>query len=209
MGSEVKKWLSATELSLLGSKGVAELPKTLQGCRWRAINEGWVSREVKGGGGPGGMRTEYQPPAAVLALIQSFLDDNPEFFKPKRGKVTDAPKAPASSPAANKAQTLSMYRVQESVEPQGEIDEYVLSGCLDACSAVHGEEFTKLGVTQQIGYAVDLYNLLVRMCHSQGVAIGDMRKMETKGLAEQLGAFVRLGWARKFPPPPMQVSCFF
>lgn len=95
-----KIWFSATELSLLGSKGVAELPKTLQGCRWRAINEGWVSREVKGGGGPGGMRTEYQPPAAVRALIHPFLEANPEFFKPKRGKVADTPKAPASSPGA-------------------------------------------------------------------------------------------------------------
>lgn len=160
-------------------------------------------------GGKKGMRTEYLPPADMLVQIQPFLDANPDFIKPKRGKVADAPKAPASSPAANKASALSMYRVQEPGDPYGEIDEYVLSGCLNACSVVYGEEFMKLGVAQQIGYAVDLYNLLVRMCHSQGVAIGDMRKMETKGLAEQLGAFVRLGWARKFPPPPMQVSCFF
>lgn len=26
------------------------------------------------------MRTEYRPPTPVLALIQSFLDTNPEFF---------------------------------------------------------------------------------------------------------------------------------
>lgn len=206
-GGEI--WLSAGELSLLGERFVAGLPSTMRGCTRKAQREGWVFREVKGGGGPGGMRTEYQPPTDVLALIQSFLVENPEFFKLKRSKVAGTPKASASPASANKAPALSMYRVQEPGDSHGEIDEYVLSGCLDACSAVHGEEFTKLGVTQQIGYAVDLYNLLVRMCHSQGVAIGDMRKMETKGLVEQLGAFVRLGWARKFPPPPMQVSCFF
>lgn len=155
---------------------------------------------MKGSGGPGGMRTEYQPPADVLTLIQSFLEANPEFFKKKRGKVADAPKAPASSPAANKAQTLSMYRVQEPGDSYGEIDEVVIAGCLRACSTVYGAEFDKLDTAQHLAYACNLYNLLVRMCHSQGVAIGDMRKMETKGLAEQLGAFVKLGWACKFPP---------
>lgn len=102
-----------------------------------------------------------------------------------------------------------MYRVQEPGDSYGEIDEVVIAGCLRACSAVYGAEFDKLDAAQHLAYACNLYNLLVRMCHSQGVAIGDMRKMETKGLAEQLSAFVKLGWARKFPPPPMQVSCFF
>lgn len=209
MSSDVKNWFSGDELALLGERLVAGLPKTMSGSKRRAKKEGWVSREVKGSGGPGGILTEYQPPADVLALIQSFLDDNPEFFKKKRGKVADTPEAPASAEPVIKAQSLSMYRVQEPGNPHGEFNEFILSGCLSACNVVHGEEFAKLSTAQQLGYAVDFYNLLVRMCHSQGVAIGDMKRLETKGLVEQLGAFVKLGWARKFPPPPMQVSCFF
>lgn len=80
MSSEVKNWFSATELSLLGEQLVAGLPKTMQGCKWRAKREEWAAQEVKGSGGPGGILTEYQPPAAVLALIHSFLAEHPDFF---------------------------------------------------------------------------------------------------------------------------------
>jgi len=80
MSTGGKIWLSARELSLLGERLVAGLPKTESGCRRFITKEGWVSREVKGSGGKSGMRTEYQPPAPVLALIQSFLDANPDFF---------------------------------------------------------------------------------------------------------------------------------
>ena len=80
MSTDEKGWFSASDLSLLGERLVAGLPKTMSGCMRRAKKEDWVLREVKGSGGKGGMRTEYQPPAPVLALIQSFLDANPDFF---------------------------------------------------------------------------------------------------------------------------------
>jgi len=80
MSTDNKIWFSAGELALLGERFVAGLPGTMRGCTRRAQRERWVSREVKGSGGPGGIRTEYQPPAAVLALIQSFLAVNPDFF---------------------------------------------------------------------------------------------------------------------------------
>lgn len=87
MSTGVEIWLSAGELSLLGEKLVASLPTTMRGCTRKAQREGWVSREVKGGGGPGGIRTEYQPPAKVLALIQQFLAANPEFFAKSRTRT--------------------------------------------------------------------------------------------------------------------------
>lgn len=84
MSSEVKSWFSAGEISLLGEQFVASLPTTMRGSTQKAQREGWVSREVKGFGGKGGIRTEYQPPANVLALIHAFLQANPNFFEDKR-----------------------------------------------------------------------------------------------------------------------------
>jgi len=80
MSADAKNWFSATELSLLGEQLVAGLPKTMSGCIRRAKKEDWLLREVKGRGGPGGVLTEYQPPASVMVLIQSYLLANPEFF---------------------------------------------------------------------------------------------------------------------------------
>ncbi|MDO9053805.1 MAG: hypothetical protein Q8K43_10525 [Sulfurimicrobium sp.] len=76
-----KIWFSSRELALLGKQQVAGLPTTMPGCTGRSQREEWLSREVKGGGGPGGVLTEYQPPAEVLALIQPFLEANPDFFE--------------------------------------------------------------------------------------------------------------------------------
>jgi hypothetical protein len=80
MSSDTKIWFSAKEISLLGERRVAGLPKTESGSRRHISQERWVSREVKGGGGPGGILTEYQPPADILALIHPFLQANPDFF---------------------------------------------------------------------------------------------------------------------------------
>lgn len=98
MRAHCEAWFSARELSLLGERLVAGLPKTESGCR-RFITKGnWVSREVKGGGGKGGMRTEYQPPATVLPLIQSFLAANPEFFAKSGTRTRTSPEKPKSLP---------------------------------------------------------------------------------------------------------------
>ena len=41
--------------------------------RDRVKNDGWASRQVEGGGGKDGLRTEYQPPAAIMVLIREQL----------------------------------------------------------------------------------------------------------------------------------------
>jgi hypothetical protein len=89
MSTDVGIWFSSNELSLLGEKFVAGLPTTMRGCTRRAQREGWISRQVKGSGGPGGIRTEYQPPADVLALIHSFLTANPDFFAKSKTRTRD------------------------------------------------------------------------------------------------------------------------
>lgn len=99
MSEKAKNWFSATELSMLGKLDVAELPTSAVGSTGRAQRDAWISREVPCMGGKKGMRTEYQPPAAVLALIQSFLSANPDFFAKKhrpRGELPAA--APVRQP---------------------------------------------------------------------------------------------------------------
>ena len=185
----------------LAGMGLPGYPGTPQGWDKLVKLKGWEFTEGHGRG-RGGVRREYMPPPEILTLIEAR----------QRGELPPLPvkPAPGNLPLRAKAPEMALYRVAgQPSDPHGEIDELVLSCCLSACNVVHGDEFAKLSTAQQFGYAVDFYNLLVRMCYSQGVAIGDMKRLETKGLAEQLGAFVKLGWARKFPPPPNQVSCFF
>lgn len=119
MSTEVKIWFSAGELSRLGGKSIASLPKTLQGCKWRANSEGWVKREVPGKGGPGGLRTEYQPPADVLALIHTFLQQNPEFFGKERLASRRAKAVPAAGQLVDHkvAQPQGAYSVPDVAIP--------------------------------------------------------------------------------------------
>lgn len=125
MGSDVKNWFSAGELSLLGEQLVASLPTTMRGCTRMAQKKGWVSREVKGSGGKGGIRTEYQPPAAVLVLIQSFLVANPDFFAKSKTR-TKADLAKVSKEVFGDAparirQEQSQYAAAEALlDPQPE-----------------------------------------------------------------------------------------
>lgn len=88
------------------------------------------------------------------------------------------------------------------------VNENTLNACLAACSRVHGDVFDALPAAEQIGYAADLYNLLVKMSAQNG-GLDKMKCLESNGMVELLNVFIRLGWARKFPPPPKQVGCFF
>jgi len=63
-------WHSIHALHLFRLKG---LPRSQKGIRERAQREGWSSREVPGKGGPGGMRTEYQPPPDVQRQINEIV----------------------------------------------------------------------------------------------------------------------------------------
>lgn len=63
----MKTHYSSAELAAMKLPG---LPGSERRMNDRANKEGWVSRQVPGKGGKGGLRTEYQPPKAVLRLIQ-------------------------------------------------------------------------------------------------------------------------------------------
>ena len=61
-------WYSAAQLAQMKLAG---LPGSEPGMRMRAQSENWLSRQVPGKGGKNGLRTEYQPPRAVLDEIKS------------------------------------------------------------------------------------------------------------------------------------------
>ncbi len=65
--TDLKTHYSCAELAAMKLVG---LPATVRGMRDRVKKDGWVSRQVNGKGGKDGMRTEYQPPAPIMALIK-------------------------------------------------------------------------------------------------------------------------------------------
>ena len=52
------------------------LPASERGMRDRVEKDGWQSRQVEAKGGRGGVKTEYQPPAPIMALIKEKLLQN-------------------------------------------------------------------------------------------------------------------------------------
>jgi transcriptional regulator with XRE-family HTH domain len=82
------------------------------------------------------------------------------------------------------------------------IDFNILTCCYSACLNVYGEKFIHIEPVLQMEYAVNLYNLLVNVSLSNGGKFEDMIRLEVKGLVEQLNVFIKLRWAKKFPPPP-------
>lgn len=48
------------------------LPASERGMRDRVKNDCWLSRQVSGSGGKNGLRTEYQPPASIIAQIKEL-----------------------------------------------------------------------------------------------------------------------------------------
>jgi len=152
MSEKVKNWFSATELSMLGKLNVAELPTSAVGSTGRAQRDAWMSREVPCMGGKKGMRTEYQPPANVLALIQPFLEANPGFFKPRQGKripgfVVPLPGSNPDAEGRRAREVAASFRDDLCVF----IDKYVnVSGSAGPGAEVHEEAIVKVRVDARL-----------------------------------------------------------
>lgn len=209
---------------MLGAaKVIPGMPRTEKGAREAAKRFGWLQRSVESQGGKNGMRTEYQPPTDVLVLIHPFLEANPDFLKPKRGNLfTRSPKQYGTSTdkytarevevkyGSDQDRLVAMAGFIAGSEPLSglSIDVGILSACHNACRSVYGDAFDVLPAATQISYTSDMYNLLVKMSAQNG-GLDKMKCLELNGMVELLNVFIRLGWARKFPPPSNQVGCFF
>ena len=90
-----------------------------------------------------------------------------------------------------------------------EINEPLLNACYRACRDLYKEGFDALPPQVQMGYASDLYTLLARLCISNGKDLAEVMVLEGPKLVDLLSIYNKLGWSRKFPPPPMADGCFF
>jgi transcriptional regulator with XRE-family HTH domain len=107
------------------------------------------------------------------------------------------------------ARSASYHLHASEPAPDGglsEINTALLDACLRACQVVHGEPFAAEPALQQLAYAADLYNLVVRMARQQRKSPEDTLRLEAAGLAELLRLFLKMGWARRYPLPPEIIS---
>lgn len=150
------------------------------------------------------MRTEYQPPADVLAQIHAFLEVNIDFFG--KHKTRTRPEYVAKETGAklysSENKPFTMAATPAALCHSAEVIEPLLVVCLQACAKVHGAPFQAQDAAIQLGYAADLYNHLVRFAASMGGSIELMQRLELDGITKQLENFIKIGQARKFPPPP-------
>lgn len=84
MKSDNSNYFSISQL--LGMR-LPSYPDTRQGWDTLVKREKWEYREVKGLGGPGGVRREYAPPPAIMALIEAcHRGDIPPAARPRLTK---------------------------------------------------------------------------------------------------------------------------
>lgn len=149
---------------------------------------------------------------SIDMLIYGFSSD--EF----KCQESDQPKALVTGSGVDKSikvngdNSMTMRMASAASATGGssgnEVDEFILSSCLRACIKVYGDEFDTSPAAVQMGYAVDLYNLLVRMSDAMGDSLDKMRRLESDGFAQQLQLFIKLHKARKFPPNKNEAYMF-
>lgn len=192
--------------SMLAKMNIPDLPKSRAGIYKHAASKGWPLIHVQGKGAKNGVKYFLVPNELISET--SSESNKPYQTAPAASKVTGigdhiGHKADSPRPGDNQVRMMSVARVYGDEEGvRAAIDENMLSTCLAACQRVHGDAFDGLAAPIQMGYAIDLYNLLVKISAQHGGLV-QMKRLEVNGLVEQLNVFIRLGWSRKFPPPPI------
>lgn len=194
--SEKNGFYSAAELASLQ---LPDFPTSDRAARTRAESESWEFIEVKSRGKTGKTR-RYRPPPEIMALIEKRLQGDLPPAEPRPAKV---------SPPSNQVALASrFYGVSEPgpADVQVEINAHVLWLCHDACLQVYGEAFAQEHVQAQIDYAVDLYNLLLRLSAARranaSTSAAEFNRLDAEEMASQLRLLVQLKWVKPYPPPP-------
>lgn len=190
--SEKRGFYSAVELAALKLPG---FPTTDRAARTRAEAEGWEFVLVKSRGAKGSTK-RYRPPAEIQALID-------------RGEPAGCT-VPAALQSQSQSQVDPATRAYGVAEPgpsdvNSEINAHLLWLCHDACLQVHGEAFTRENIQVQIDYAVDLYNLLLRLSAAKRANARsnpkDFNRLDAEDMGSQLRLLLQMGWVKPFPPP--------
>lgn len=109
---------------------------------------------------------------------------------------------PIGLASGEQANVLAMARVSADAEPSSglALDEEILAACHAACKRVYGDAFDELSASEQIGYAADFYNLLVKMPFHNSRGLDQMKRLESDGMVKLLNVSILLGWVQEFPP---------
>lgn len=193
---DVHGWLTADQIATLRIPGV---PKSGKRVHDHAERNGWEKQEVDSAG-RSGRRREYRLPQEVVALIEKRLQGDLPPAEPRPVKV--------QPPSNQVALATRFYGVSEPgpADVQVEINAHVLWLCHDACLQVYGEAFAQEHVQAQIDYAVDLYNLLLRLSAARranaSTSAAEFNRLDAEEMASQLRLLVQLKWVKPYPPPP-------
>ena len=183
---------SAAELAALKLPG---FPTTDRAARTRAEAEGWPFVVVKSRGAKGETK-KFRPPVEIQELIARAVQGTGA-----RSMFSTCPCYPV------KCSARTSYGIAEPgpYNSDAEINAHLFWLCHEACLQVYGEAFGKVSVHVQIDYAVDLYNLLLRLSAAKrGNARSDpddFKGLDAEDMGAQLQIFLQIGWAKSFPPP--------
>lgn len=152
MSPDAQIWFHALQLSMLGAAHVIDMPRSDRGAREKLKRSGWPQRSVECKGGKSGMRTEYQPPAEMLATIHAFLEAHPDFFakegQPAQPSTVEYARGHAAEPLTTGRGGLSGVRTREAHtdEAKGAPEGFVLVPRYDVAasmgngSVIHSEQ---------------------------------------------------------------------
>lgn len=179
-------------------------PRRLKDAR-AALGLSQTDAAVRSGVPVGTIRKYEQGPSLPGAeAIEAFvrLGINANWLLTGEGDML-LPGAQDGQASGNGSQ--AQYLVSEpeiSVDAPLGVDAAFLRLCLGACVMVHGEAFAREPSALQLEHAADLYNLLMKQAaaHGQGIKAGlaAFSRLETRGVADQLRLFLKLGWARVY-----------
>lgn len=192
------RYFSCAELAKMG---LPNFPGSERGVLDRVKEEGWPFVEVKARG-RSGVRRDYKPPSAILALIEQH----------QRGVL---PPVPVKGKSAKEVQYQTMQsgdgRMMMAMEkvPSSaphEINQHIQWMCLDACLTVYGPAFAAENAALQLEHATDLYNLLVRLATvkigDKAAALEDFNRIDAEQMADLQRLFLTMRWLKPYQPAP-------
>lgn len=162
MNSGDDLWFSALQLSLLAKAHAIKFPRNEKNARIKARHLNWESREVECQGGRGGVRAEFKPPKDILADVQEYLKNNPDFLNKRRKKSNEDEPSAKPYPVS----TATVLKIK-SPEPASMFDTLNADLFIYVSIAVH-KMLEKTGKQLDTDKRNDLIQLIYEYCKMRG-----------------------------------------